>query len=100
MGRINPQRRAALKAKRASQFALRLALDLKERHSVGSHAVRTPELEPVGNPKPNARGWEFGQAPKGSVKAAGHKDKSLAVPVRFGIVQERKTKRYRVFGRD
>jgi hypothetical protein len=76
MGRLNPQRRAALKQARAAQYAMRMVLDAKNEHAVKSHAVDSCMVmdlfNPVGATPPNSRGWEFSSAPKGSVKAAGH----------------------------
>lgn len=84
MGRLNPQRRAALKALRQRQYAERLVLDLKNSHNVKSHALAavglTLDQTPVGHPKANARGWEFGKAPSGSVKAAGHLREGMSIP--------------------
>jgi hypothetical protein len=105
MGRLNPQRRAALREQRAKQYAVRLVLDLKERVCVKSGPARSSftNTKPVGNPRPNARSWEMSRVvPKGSVRARGHLDKGLSADVKHdGTRFVPKTKgRLKLFSRE
>lgn len=103
MGRLNPQRRAALRTLRAQQYAQRLVLDAKNGHAVKSHGVNSTMdfnlFDPVGSVVPNGRGWEFNSAPKGSVKAAGHLREGTKI-AKPGARLVMPKKAYRVFARD
>lgn len=104
MARLNPARRAALKAFRKAAYERRLEVERLNMANTAGPMVHVdigtygPTFSPVGGYSPNSKGWEYGSTPKGSFRAVAPDDANFKLGIVFDDPRNR-VKRYKSHSR-